>query len=456
MQPLSNSTQPRSTRICSSRLYPEQWLILTLLTIFLGLGIDWELPDPKRAELLSGTDLSPGQVERISALTRSYFQEREAEDADAIRKQRGGERPEKHRATVVGSVLSEDERLRALRRFVLGSAAVDERKPFIALARMNPAKLDLDPRGFMYGGAYLYPTGAILFLLERTGVLETALDLDFHLRHPSNVALMYLAGRGLSLVGFLGTAAMLALLGELFRNRAAGTLAMLTWSFSTLPLNQALVSKPHVWAAFWLTTGLYWLVRYRNERRGYFLLLSALTAGLGVGSSFPSGVMLLIYPIALLSRREWRPALATTSLVLLGVAVVFLATNPYLALSYEKYLLTLGYHESFTACRFAKAIPYLHRVVDQSYCWPVSILGIGYVLLRIVRGDELERRLAFVLTGIVLLISFTLANARISLFVGPLFCLARRTHNTVRSRRAVHSPLRAGRYRRRHLVRTDT
>ena len=54
--------------------------------------------------------------------------------------------------------------------------------------------------------------------------------------------------------------------------------AMLTFAFSSLPFGQALLSKPHLYAAFWALLMAYTMLRFMESRSRLDLFLSILCA----------------------------------------------------------------------------------------------------------------------------------------------------------------------------------
>src|SRR5205085_11474903 len=63
-------------------------------------------------------------------------------------------------------VLNENDQQRAqiIRRYRLYTYQPDEMITMLALASMNPARRDFDPKLYQYGGLWVYPVGALLKL----------------------------------------------------------------------------------------------------------------------------------------------------------------------------------------------------------------------------------------------------------------------------------------------------
>ncbi len=418
------------------RLTWEQWLLLGLMALVLAACLGWGLPDRRMSRLLTlGGGPGPQERRLLSRQRRRFYRgleerrRRQARELPArllrgekLQLGEGGRRP--------GLVYGRAEKLTALRAYILGSAALDERKTYRALSRMRPAAGDLDPKFYLYGGAYLYPTGALIYLMKEAGLLRVTPDLAYYLDHPRDMARLYLAGRSLNLVAYLGIMLILALWAGRLGGRPAADLALAAFCASSLPLWQALVSKPHLYAAFWVSWGLYLLFRYQQEARPRLLWGAVIALGLAAGSSLPAAVTVLALPVMLYrpgGPGAWLPRCLAAGL---GMGLVFLLSNPYVLISYREYLLTLVEHGSgsgggygYARWGLAKLLGFFGPVLREEYAFPLVLLGLGGMAWSLARGRGGLRRLAGLSLGLVLLVSAFIPVPRITVFLGPLFCL---------------------------------
>ncbi len=403
--------------------------LLILLAAVLLLGMDWGLPSKERNELLTyGCELRPADFAALDSLNTDYFSARDTVDARAETALSAGSRPESHHATEVGAVLGRDEKLRGVRRFLLGSCAVDERKPFIALARMDPKRLDFDPRGFMYGGAYLYPLGFILKVAEVLRLTTLTADSEHALTHPRDVAVLYLAGRALGVAAFLGIGLLLVRLCAILQRPQAGTLALFAWCCSTLAINQALVAKPHLLAAFFSLLGLMQLLRFQQNASRRSLVWGGVFMGLAAGSSFPAAAMWLFVPVLIIGAHSNRRMLPDLALGLGCAAGAFLITNPYVVINPDPFRVTLWHHGAssgwgYAVLSLAKLKVFADAMGARGFAFPLSIAGTGALIFAIVKCQGALRLIAG--TGLLLMVILgsTISNPRILLFLGPVFCL---------------------------------
>jgi hypothetical protein len=328
-----------------------------------------------------------------------------------------------------GAVLSEDDKLTAFRAYLLGSCALDERAPYSALSRMRPAQGDLDPKNYIYGGAYLYPIGGLILLAKTLGLLHLTTDLPWYLEHPRHIARLYLCGRSLGLLAFLGILVLIPLWSRrLGWGRMAAGLATAAFCLSSLAFWQALRTKPHIYVAFWGLWGLYLLARHCQHGRRRTLWASAFCIGWAAGSFLPSASLCLAYPVFLWRPGPWRAWVGRVAAAWLIVAAVFALTNPYAFLSYETYLLNLMWHTSgqgwgFGVFRPDKAWRFLHTLIMHSYAFPLSLAGLAGLFWALRRGGFPARRLA--LTALLLAVGVgpILPLPRYTLFLGPVLAL---------------------------------
>ena len=415
------------------RIYKEQWLIIGVFLVIMILGINWGLPDRKRMELLVGNNPpTKRQLGLLGSHRKNYLRELEDKFEQAIQKDSLGQKDAiashfwRKRAT--DSLLTEDDRLIAFRAFILGSSGMDERKVFSSLSRMDPGGLDFDPKKYIYGGAYIYPVGGILFFLKTVGLFHSTNNFDYYMKHPSDIAMMYIAGRALNVTAFVGTLILLALFGNMVSGRAAGTLGMLTYSFSTLVLVNVLISKPHLYASFWAFLAVFMLFLYTKERRLRFLIFSALSAGWAAGSILPAAFMSVMYPILLFDRQNLKRSIIEILSAWLGMGTIFLLTNPYLIINFDRYLFELkkisspeGYGHAVFALN--KITDYLKGVFLRSYAFPAAIFGAIYVFIACLREGHITKRIALFFLCVFFPLGFVAYFPKTTLFLGPLLCL---------------------------------
>jgi len=396
------------------------------ITVVLVLGIRWGLPSRQKMEmLLAGGGPTPHQVELLNSLHALRASGQIPADSVPARHPLGA-RPEPY-STPVPPAFTEVERLYALRGYILGTSAPDEDYTMVAIGSMNPRKLDFDPKRYIYGGAYLYPVGFVLMLMEASGLLHVTRDFASYLHDPTPMVRLFVAGRLLNVLAMVGTLIVLVRMGRRLGSEKAGTLAMLSYGLSPMILEYTPYMKPHVFTAFWAALAVDLLLEYVQRDRRRYLVLSGLAAGYAAGSSALAAALGLLYPVLLFQRGNGRRFAGQCLGAWAAMAIAFLVTNPFVLYRFHAYMANAG--GSALAGRTLGRPDlvtlgwYLHGAFVSSYAFPVCALGLMFMLVCCFRGSGLLRRLALATVLLLLAFGTTSAQVRISLFMAPLYCL---------------------------------
>jgi|TARA_B100000315_G_scaffold260428_1_gene321722 hypothetical protein len=393
---------------CNGKLYKDQWLIIAVMSIVMVLGISWGLPNKQRIELLSGGSTpEKDEIFLMNSLSGRYSYGSEVTE--------GWNGWESEAGARTGSYIY----------YLISSSAQDEFNLYKSFSNINPAKLDFDPKFYHYGGAYLYPVAAILYLFKSINIFYPTLDFTYYYHNPSHIRNMFISGRMLTLSAFVGTLILLGLFGNIFDGRVAGTLSMLTYSFSTLVLNQSLVSKPHIYAAFWAFLAVYQAVLYIKHQKTKFIIISAIASGLAIGSSQLSIPIAIIYPIMLFDRFRIKQTIKYILLTWIVVVTVFFLTNPFILLNFNTYKSSMGQNTSIFSLSAYNSVLYLKNIFIKAHVFPATIIGFFLLFSSFSKNDNLLKKLTCI-TSILLFIvalGFSGTYLRWSLFLSPLICL---------------------------------
>ncbi len=291
-------------------------------------GITGGLPGPQRLRALpEAARRSPEFARALSDQWRKLYAE--------IRRSHDEMRPDEPRTSVSGVVeiaagwtFPPDALVNSARALLTQSVNPDEKKSFIILAQMRPWKLELEPLYAQYGGAFIYPLGALLGAAHILGLARLTPDLAYYLEHPESMARLYELGRLYMLLFHLGTIWLLFELGRVLSGRRTGTVAALLWALTPVAIVNSHVLKPHPVSAFYFVAAALLAVCAVDEGRGADYVLCGACAGAAAGSSLAVGFGLGLPLLARLFRRagSWGPALWGAGA---GLALTA-ATNPYL------------------------------------------------------------------------------------------------------------------------------
>jgi len=412
------------------KLYKHQILILVFILIVLISGINWGLPNQNRLDLLiSNSDITDRQLELISKDRKEYYERLNKLKDQRLKNFKEGKQIDFFSKPKIGNnqpILSQKKKRTWFRDYILGSSAVDERKAYSALSQMNINNFDFELKT-LYGGAYVYPIGILIYFLKSLGYIEITKDLSKYVESPQYISRMYVCGRILNVLALFGTLLLLVILGNYFYGFACGTTAMLIYAFSPYPLNHSVVSKPHVYASFWIMFGLFLLIRYHINRKNFTLILSAVCCGLGSGSIYPSVICLIMYPVLLFDNENKQQSLKLiTKPIIISIIVIFM-TNPYFLINPLSNWLKFLYVGSANGLDYLFSINRLYKYLSLcfcvSICFPFGVLGLFFSFKEISGKDSLIKRLCVLFLSWLLILILFLPNVRVSIFILPLLCV---------------------------------
>lgn len=408
----------------------EQAAILIAAVVCLALGAGWGLPDAHRVVvLLNDYRLSDRDKSMLTTARQAKNEEREAWRGEVAQRIQKGEQVGVFRNEYEGdAILTDEQRFFSFGSFLLNGSAHDEGQTYHALASMRPARLDFDPHMFIYGGSYLYPLGAAIFGLKSVGALHVTRDYGYYLAAPNQIARLYLVGRAFNIVAFLGILILLAKLGNKMGGRFCATASMIAWLFSTQAIDQTLISKPHVYAAFWSLLGIYILVRNQTSPSWRSICLSGICAGWAMGASLVAFLIAIPLTFILFDRHHAKQTVQRLVVIYALMAGVYLIANPYVLIQFNEFRITLRGHGSaegygYGIVSFQKLHDFCMALFTRDYFFPASLGGLIALIGVAIRGTNWPRRLAIGTLFMIVAGGISMAVPRIALFMGPPICL---------------------------------
>lgn len=302
-------------------------------------------------------------------------------------------------------------------RFKIYSVMPDDIVPIMALARIKPADLRLDPGFYLYGGAFIYPLGAWYLGAKTLGAVEPG-DIDQLIAAPDRMDAVFVGGRLFVLLAFVGSA--LVLWAALIRLTKPGVAALCLGLYLSAPATVFFSQqiKPHWYALLWANLavlGSIGIFTGHRARTGTLLLIGIAT-GLAVGSatSFAPFSVAIWLTLVGAVKKGYAP-LRSLFVVPVVAMLAFLAANPFVILNWSEFQA-----ERATIARdwfaFNPAFSDLPNFLANSFFSGIGLalglLVLGVVVLRIARpSGPGERALAI---GLVFVI------ALVALMTGPM------------------------------------
>jgi len=233
----------------------------------------------------------------------------------------------------------------SIRSFYLRSGHEDESDILVALSRLRPLRLDLNPRIYFYGGAYMYALGGWMAASAVLSGTPLARDIQVYLAHPEYTARLYFAGRLFSVLAFVAACLLVLVLGRRYWDAAAGAWGAVFFALSPGIVIQAHYMKPHLLGQAFVMGIFYFCAELaerarspagaadaRGERRLWMGAGSML--GLAAGSAaymWSSGIFIVLCA-ALRARlgAPWRAEVKKAAFACACAVAVFLLVNPFL------------------------------------------------------------------------------------------------------------------------------
>jgi hypothetical protein len=384
-QDISTTTQHRSR---AAKALPLA-AILLIYAAAVALSVNWGLPGPERVKLLFPGGADEATLAEIS--TRAAAKSAAEADVPIVLQ---GQRPAAPR-------WSRAEALDACRRFLLYSDNPDEMMTLSALSRLKPAQGLFDPGIGQYGGAFLYPLGAWLKTASATGLVRQG-DLGFYVRHPAEMAALYVAGRLFVALCVAAAIVVIYLIGLRLAGPGAAALAAGLVAFSPAVLAESVVLKPHAAALFPAMLAVFWTLKYFDAPSRRLLLFAALAAGLALGMTTTAAPALLVVLLGVWLVPQAR--LGRTVLAVALAAGAYLLTNPYSLLSLHDRLAEMDQIRRFYAGPVSALAPldYLISPLREGFGIPFILAALAGAVLIIFHD---RRKAALLLVPIILVLA---------------------------------------------------
>ena len=407
------------------------------------MGICWGLPSNRADGFLVG-NRQPWPASAILVLVGDV-------SAHSDRAADVSSNPLDRRNHAIIANATDQDRARIIHRYRLMSYQPDEFATFASLAQMKPGRGDLDPRMYKYGGLWVYPVGGLLKLASGVGLVRLTPDPAYYLDHPDAFGRFYVIARLYSAMwGLLGVVAVFLLVHRICGSTAAAFCAALCFMLMPVVVTAAHEAKPHLAG----TTLMLWAVwagaKYVEKGGRRLAVATAMLAGAAIGMVPSAAPVLLLLPGMLVfrsfldaegkaQRRPGSPPHAERSgaalrstrgvknlksimALLLIAALVYCATNPYVAINLirDRAVLRSDFGNSSDFYRASAAgLPRALLLTGLGMSFVLAGVGVfGAVALAIRAGkerlstaDEVRRRT----TGLLL--------AAVTLPVGLIFIL---------------------------------
>ncbi|MDD3726442.1 MAG: glycosyltransferase family 39 protein [Candidatus Ratteibacteria bacterium] len=320
--------------------------ILFLFFLFIHFyGINWGVPNSAISSLVfknTETEI----INKLSSVMLTTHQEiKEMTDYYGTQYRPNYQPKEKIILKVNDTITTSKELVNSCRSYLIRSAGADEQRGLLALSKINPAKCNFDPHFYEYGGVYLYPMGASLYILSKLKILTVTSDMSFYFLHPDEMGKMYIWGRVFGAIGSLISIIVFFLIcKELFKNKRL--VYLLTFFYGT-SAGFAIWShylKPFSYGMLWFLSTLYMLVKFYKGGKEKHLYFASIFSGLSFGTLLSYGYIywaVVVFIIFYSKNLKWK--VKHFFLTFIIFLCVFFITNPYVLISHKEFWQELQY-----------------------------------------------------------------------------------------------------------------
>lgn len=369
---------------------------LTALSAFLQFGnIQWGTPNWRRNLLVfSSKEELQGHVPRMIALRDAYYSKREK-----IFEEKGKVKLKQIEQSMLDTwghsekskpfgIIPKEVVLDFSRAYFINVNLSDEAHAIFPLASMNPKKLDLDPKNYIYGGFYYYTVASSLVAAKLAGIISLTKDTGYYFLHPEETTRIYTIVRGIgALFSVLSVVLLYIVVAKFFNGVATPALACLFLAISPLVSIHSHLSKPHALSMFLLLAGLYFILKIFTAPGTKYYALGGVFLGLSAGALITNLSFILIIFIAHFIK-EKRFSFRSRGLWF-GVFFFFLAflsTNYFLLLHPERFLRFILHQKIYSGYGIFNAsetFKFIHRIFTWGDHWtvlPLFAAGMSVLL----------------------------------------------------------------------------
>ncbi len=179
----------------------------------------------------------------------------------------------------------------------------DEAVGLIYLGSMNMSTGEFSA-GFIWGSFYLYLLGAVLKLASILGLFMLSSSQDFYVKHISELAKIYMAGRVVSVVWGTLSVYLTYVLGKLVADRRTGLLAGLSAAIMPFAVVHSHFMTPHIQFASLVLLALIAGVRILARGCTVDYVCFAVATGLAIGTYWFFGLTLFVFLLSVHAARS--------------------------------------------------------------------------------------------------------------------------------------------------------
>ena len=288
-------------------------------------------------------------------------------------------------------------KMRWLSNNLISPSVWDEQTTFRMFYALNPKNLDFNPRHFRYGGAWFYPTAAIMFTASKMGTLKLVKDFSYYLNNPEEIRLFSIIGKLFGIFSYLAVIFISLFLALRFYNLRVGILAVFFMAFCPITLVESVYFKPFLTASMYLFASVLFILRMAEGSKVIKrdAIFAGIFAGLAMGSLLTCGSIIISIFLAIFHKHFSYKGLKIFTYAVISFLSAYLISNFYILFSpgeFVKYVLFYR-NEWKNTISFFDINMHLQNIwsLFSGFGWPFGILIFIALIWLLLRGGIKER-----------------------------------------------------------------
>jgi len=283
----------------------------------------------------------------------------------------------------------------------------DEHNILKSISSMNPEKFDFNPHFFEYPTGQIYLIALFLKVSSELNIVHLQPDIEYYFDHPDEMAKIYIAGRLLTAsMALAGLIIFYRLILMIYSNMFSALLATMCLAFTPVYSINAHYMTVDVPMVFWIIVSMYFAFLYIQQRKLFFLFLSALCTGIAAGTKYPAGIFVFLFPLILFytNTGSVRRFFNLTLVCCIIFFSAFFLTTPYSILSFGEFKRDLFYQAAARGLGSLNLFSYIRFLPDtlsalRTGCLWIVLLYIAGLIVAIKKRQISEK---FLLSGFLL------------------------------------------------------
>lgn len=262
----------------------------------------------------------------------------------------------------------------------------DESISYYVLEKMNPKKLDFNPReGLFWGGSHIYILAVALKISELFQYVKIG-PRSFYKENLQYADRLYIVGRILMILFAFANIILIYVIGKSMFSSQTGLIASFLTAFLPLHIFGSLHVRPDIPMFFWLALGLYFILKFIEEPNIKYSFLAGASTGLACATKY-NAVMFII--ILALYWYFYNKKIKYLGVIFAGIFLGFIFGCPYSILGFNDFKTFflgnfLTFKTSYSSIDLLKWVNYFRYYLPYALGKPLffaSIAGMVYLLL---------------------------------------------------------------------------